>query len=258
MLRVGKSEAFQASKKKAEYSSADGPAQFRRPFRWTMTCHFAALDNSTMGDLCSDVSAMTNPNVVIHSVPSGLRGGRPHLDRTPPSEPSTPTSTTTTLWSARCSGTGPDAHAWRTRRPSPRSVASPARPASPPPTRSPRTRCATPFVTEALAAGVPLQDVQDAAGHRDPRTTRRYDEAATISTGIPHAFWLGTWPKGERPGLTTRPMNGCVGAGGLRDQRLAEANNSGPLIWRAMTPADVCLLSATLVLLTHAAVQPSA
>jgi integrase/recombinase XerD len=31
------------------------------------------------------------------------------------------------------------------------------------------------FVTEALAAGVPLQDVQDAAGHKDPRTTRRYD-----------------------------------------------------------------------------------
>jgi len=33
------------------------------------------------------------------------------------------------------------------------------------------------FVTEALAAGVPLQDVQDAAGHRDPRTTRRYDRS---------------------------------------------------------------------------------
>lgn len=31
------------------------------------------------------------------------------------------------------------------------------------------------FITEALAAGVPLQDVQDAAGHADPRTTRRYD-----------------------------------------------------------------------------------
>jgi len=31
------------------------------------------------------------------------------------------------------------------------------------------------FVTEALAAGVPLQDVQDAAGHKDPATTRRYD-----------------------------------------------------------------------------------
>lgn len=33
------------------------------------------------------------------------------------------------------------------------------------------------FVTEALAAGVPLQDVQDAAGHQDPRTTRRYDRS---------------------------------------------------------------------------------
>lgn len=31
------------------------------------------------------------------------------------------------------------------------------------------------FITEALSAGVPLQDVQDAAGHSDPRTTRRYD-----------------------------------------------------------------------------------
>jgi integrase/recombinase XerD len=33
------------------------------------------------------------------------------------------------------------------------------------------------FVTEALAAGVPLQDVEDAAGHADPRTTRRYDRS---------------------------------------------------------------------------------
>jgi len=33
------------------------------------------------------------------------------------------------------------------------------------------------FVTESIAAGVPLQDVQDAAGHRDPRTTRRYDRS---------------------------------------------------------------------------------
>lgn len=31
------------------------------------------------------------------------------------------------------------------------------------------------FVTTALDAGVPLRDVQDAAGHADPRTTRRYD-----------------------------------------------------------------------------------
>lgn len=33
------------------------------------------------------------------------------------------------------------------------------------------------FATESLGAGVPLQDVQDALGHADPRTTRRYDRA---------------------------------------------------------------------------------
>ncbi|ONH34296.1 integrase [Protofrankia sp. BMG5.30] len=33
------------------------------------------------------------------------------------------------------------------------------------------------FVTLALDAGVSLRDVQDAAGHADPRTTRRYDRA---------------------------------------------------------------------------------
>jgi site-specific recombinase XerD len=33
------------------------------------------------------------------------------------------------------------------------------------------------FVTAALDAGVPLHRVQDAAGHADPRTTRRYDRA---------------------------------------------------------------------------------
>lgn len=32
------------------------------------------------------------------------------------------------------------------------------------------------FVTAALDAGVSLRDVQDAAGHADPRTTRRYDQ----------------------------------------------------------------------------------
>lgn len=33
------------------------------------------------------------------------------------------------------------------------------------------------FVTLALDAGVPLHDVQDAAGHADPRTTQRYNRA---------------------------------------------------------------------------------
>ena len=33
------------------------------------------------------------------------------------------------------------------------------------------------FAAELLGAGVPLQDVQDAMGHADPRTTRRYDRS---------------------------------------------------------------------------------
>jgi integrase/recombinase XerD len=33
------------------------------------------------------------------------------------------------------------------------------------------------FITAALDAGVPLRDVQEAASHADPRTSRRYDRA---------------------------------------------------------------------------------
>jgi len=32
-------------------------------------------------------------------------------------------------------------------------------------------------ITAALNAGIPFRDVQDFAGHADPRTTRRYDRS---------------------------------------------------------------------------------
>ena len=50
--------------------------------------------------------------------------------------------------------------------------------------------CRHAFVTLALEAGVPLQDVQDSAGHADPRTTRRYDRAAQQIKN--NATWLLT------------------------------------------------------------------
>lgn len=41
------------------------------------------------------------------------------------------------------------------------------------------------FVTLCLEAGVPLHEVQDAAGHADPRTTRRYDRQRNRMTHAP-------------------------------------------------------------------------
>ena len=49
--------------------------------------------------------------------------------------------------------------------------------ASPPPTTSPPHSLRHSLATEALTLGAPLQDVQDALGHADPRTTRRYDRS---------------------------------------------------------------------------------
>jgi integrase/recombinase XerD len=50
------------------------------------------------------------------------------------------------------------------------------------------------FVTGAREAGVPLEDVQDAAGHADPRTTRRYDRGRhSLDRHASYAVtsWLG-------------------------------------------------------------------
>ena len=46
-------------------------------------------------------------------------------------------------------------------------------------------------ITNALSAGVPLRDVQDAAGHADPRTTRRYDRARERLDRHPGAVLAG-------------------------------------------------------------------
>ncbi|WP_373995719.1 tyrosine-type recombinase/integrase [Streptomyces sp. NP160] len=49
------------------------------------------------------------------------------------------------------------------------------------------------YATQALGMGVPLQDVQDAMGHADPPTTRRYDRGP----GAPGP--LSQRPPGRRP-----------------------------------------------------------
>ena len=57
------------------------------------------------------------------------------------------------------------------------------------------------FITGAREAGVPLEDVQDAAGHADPRTTRRYDRGRhSLDRHASYAVtaWL-TGQDGESP-----------------------------------------------------------
>jgi integrase/recombinase XerD len=46
------------------------------------------------------------------------------------------------------------------------------------------------FATTARAEGVPLEDVQDAMGHADPRTTRRYDrDRHNLDRDPAYAIW---------------------------------------------------------------------
>jgi site-specific recombinase XerD len=49
--------------------------------------------------------------------------------------------------------------------------------ATPPPPHTATAGKSHCFATELLGNGIPLQDVQDAMGHADPRTTRRYDRS---------------------------------------------------------------------------------
>ena len=53
-----------------------------------------------------------------------------------------------------------------------------------------RTRCGTRSPPTARAEGVPLEDVQDAMGHADPRTTRRYDrDRHNLDRDPSYAIW---------------------------------------------------------------------
>ena len=46
------------------------------------------------------------------------------------------------------------------------------------------------FATSARDEGVPLEDVQDAMGHADPRTTRRYDrDRHNLDRDPSYAIW---------------------------------------------------------------------
>lgn len=68
-------------------------------------------------------------------------------------------------------------------------------------------------ITAALNAGVPIRDVQDFAGHADPRTTRRYDRSRR--TLDRHATYASP-PGWAATGTTTtvsrdRRMSPCAG-----------------------------------------------
>lgn len=78
------------------------------------------------------------------------------------------------------------------------------------------------FATELLAAGVPLQDVQDAMGHADPRTTRRYDRPGTTSTGTRRTRWRASCGGRQPPPRRLGQISGRNAAPNRADQWWAE------------------------------------
>jgi hypothetical protein len=67
------------------------------------------------------------------------------------------------------------------------------------------------FVTMSLDAGVPLRDVQDAAGHVNPGTTRRYDRSRNNLSRSPG--WGSPNPvPAQTPGPIGSGVSGCLRA----------------------------------------------
>jgi integrase/recombinase XerD len=59
------------------------------------------------------------------------------------------------------------------------------------------------FATVARDAGVPLEDVQDAMGHADPRTTRRYDrDRHNLDRDPAYAIWAARSRRAAQPAGT--------------------------------------------------------
>jgi hypothetical protein len=106
------------------------------------------------------------------------------------------------------------------------------------------------FATELLGAGVPLQDVQDAMGHADPRTTRRYDRSRhnldrhptyrgvssnrTTSTVRAFSFLNKSWVSAPSPGLTSGYVSRRrLARKGLGARRLSGCPSHRRLVGRA-------------------------
>ena len=105
---------------------------------------------------------------------------------------------------ARCSSPGPGS-GWASPRPGRWSAASPPAPPWTPPGEISPHSLRVAFITGAREAGVPLEDVQDAAGHADPRTTRRYDRGRhSLDRHAAYALttWLAEPAEGDSPSLT--------------------------------------------------------
>jgi hypothetical protein len=94
------------------------------------------------------------------------------------------------------------------------------------------------FVTLSLDAGTSLRDVQDAAGHADPRTTRQYDRARHTWIGTRRTLWLDWWCRSptSQPRILAFSVSNSVSVRTPCDLRSASLAN-----WSALdvpSPAD--------------------